>query len=310
MAARDESAAEEPRLSLEGIEEMARSAAADALRNVLKEILREHRVRLRRELLEGSRELIREAMEARAEEAPPEAAEPPIRPRSLRGAVWAAVGAMFAVIVVIGVQQFAGAPETRSIAPATSPSKGTPAAAATEAGDAKTDSGVKQLRSQMVADEHRYAEQRGMILDSLEWALNRSAQYPYGEMAFGDERLAMLAELLSRLHSAGFHGVVRLDSYVGQYCLVRNEADELVLPAPGAKIGDCDRQAMTRDQAVELASRQSVGFANFIGSSPLVKNSDITVEIFSHGRDDPEYPYPVVGGGAMAADWNRVGGYE
>ena len=303
-APRHEPAAEEARLSLATIEEMARSAAADALRSVLKDILREHRVRLRRELLEGSRELIREAVEARAEEPRSDAEEPHVRQRPLRGVIWAAVGAVIAVMVVVGIQQFEDAPRMPVARPTASPSNA--ALAATATSDGETDAGVKALRKQLAADEHRYGEQRGMILDALEWALNRSAQYPYGEMAFGDERLAMLAELLSRLHSAGFRGVVRLDSHVGQYCLVRNEADELVLPASGAKIGDCDRQAMTRDQAIELANRQSVGFANFIGSSPLVKNSDITVEIFSHGRDDPEYPYPVVGGNATAGGWNRV----
>ena len=305
-APREEPAAEEPRLSLESIEEMARSAAADALRSVLKDILREHRVSLRRELLDGSRELIREAVEARAEEPRADTEVPSAHSRPLRGVVWAAVGAVMAVIVVVGIQRFAGAPQMPSAHPTASLSSRTLAVATAGAGADKADAGVKQMRKQLAADEQRYAEQRGMILDALEWALNRSAQYPYGEMAFGDERLAMLAELLSRLHSAGFHGVVRLDSHVGQYCLVRNAADELVLPAPGAKIGDCDRQAMTRDQAIELANRQSVGFANFIGSSPLVKNGDISVEIFSHGRDDPEYRYPVIGGNATAGDWNRV----
>src|SRR5580692_10498259 len=51
---------------------------------------------------------------------------------------------------------------------------------------------------------------------------------PYGEIAFDRSRLDVLRELLSKLEAQAFHGVVKISSSAGLYCLSGNATDGYV----------------------------------------------------------------------------------
>ncbi len=56
-------------------------------------------------------------------------------------------------------------------------------------------------------------------------APTRVEPVPYGEIPFDRGRLDVLRELLSRLEAQGFHGVVKITSLAGIFCLSGNATD-------------------------------------------------------------------------------------
>jgi hypothetical protein len=143
------------------------------------------------------------------------------------------------------------------------------------------------------------------LLTTLEWALNASASYPYGEIPLGDERTAMLEQLVVQLRGIGFSGVVRLESHVGRFCEVRTDIGGWALAPPGSSLAGCGGLADNTPAAIAASGRQSVAFANSLAvlSDP---DGDIRVEVEPYGSGEPAIPYPYQAAEVMAGDWNEV----
>ena len=60
-------------------------------------------------------------------------------------------------------------------------------------------------------------------------------------------------------------------------------------------------------QLPSLGERQSIAFANFLATSPLLQNSGINIELVSHQYSLPRAPYPPKHPDVTAYEWNRVG---
>lgn len=161
---------------------------------------------------------------------------------------------------------------------------------------------MKNLALQRV----RADRDRGELLKALEWSLNQAGQWELGQPPFGEERLGMVSELLTRLNAIGFEGLVRLDAHVGQFCFVRDGNGELRLPPADLPLQRCDSIGMEPTQAQSLASRQSLAFANFLGSSPLLRQGRIRLEIVPRGEEMPRYDYPTATSGVTAGQWNSI----
>lgn len=150
-------------------------------------------------------------------------------------------------------------------------------------------------------------EQRAHAWRGIEWAINQSAQYPFGQLPLGDERLALLEGMLGQLSKSGFRGTVRLEGYAGDYCLIHAEGGQsLVLPPAGVPHSGCDRVGLSEDDARWLSVAQSPRFKDFLRASPLLANGDISIEIVGHGRDQNLLGYPAVTPNLSAAEWNEV----
>jgi CheY-like chemotaxis protein len=144
------------------------------------------------------------------------------------------------------------------------------------------------------------------LFNSLAWAVNLGSHYDVQEEAFGDRRLAIVYELISRLNTLGFKGVVRLESHLGEYCLSGNEVDGFTLAPGELPVRDCSRYGHPLQQLPQLGERQSIAFANFLATSPLVNDSDIRIEIVAHGYDRPHLKYPSRASDLPAHEWNRI----
>jgi CheY-like chemotaxis protein len=144
------------------------------------------------------------------------------------------------------------------------------------------------------------------LFNSLAWAVNLGGHYDVQEEAFGDRRLAIVYELISRLNDLGFKGVVRLESHLGEYCLSDNEVDGFTLAPGDLPVSDCSRYGHPLQQLPQLGERQSIAFANFLATSPLVNDSDIRIEIIAHGYDRPHLKYPSRASDLPAREWNRI----
>jgi CheY-like chemotaxis protein len=129
---------------------------------------------------------------------------------------------------------------------------------------------------------------------------------PYGEIPFDRGRLDVLRELLSKLEAQSFHGVVKITSLAGLFCLAGNAADGFA-PAPGAMAANkCDLIGNPFDESLSGQQRQSLAFANLIASVRQRTSGAITVSIDSAGSVRASTPYPTRTDSLTAGEWNRA----
>lgn len=157
---------------------------------------------------------------------------------------------------------------------------------------------------QLDEERDRISGQFSDFVSALEWGVNQSASYGPDEEPFGAARLETLRGLLDRLGALGFTGVVRLDSHVGDFCYVPGVDDQPV-PAPDdLPAGQCTRIGLAADEARARSARQSVAFANFLGTRS--GDAAVRIEVQAHGNGAPLVPYPPDPLGLTAGEWNAI----
>lgn len=166
----------------------------------------------------------------------------------------------------------------------------------------KLEERLTQLASVKV--EPAGAEAR-VLLDALGWAVNINPQVPFEEKPLGDQRIYMLGELLALLKGANFRGTVFIDVHAGNYCVVKTPSGEWMLPDPAANLEDC---LFLADQETDLTLNDhvSVGFLNYLHSTPVLTEGTISVELSSLGFDSPKFSYPPKTSAVSAGDWNAA----
>jgi CheY-like chemotaxis protein len=162
------------------------------------------------------------------------------------------------------------------------------------------------LQALLDAQNDRPRKNSDQLFDSIAWAVNQGSAYGINEEPFSDKRLAMLYELITRLQSLGFKGVVQLNSYLGEFCLAGNEADGYTPAPPDLPVHECATFGHPLQQLPSVGERQSIAFANFLATSPLVNGSGIKVDIVSHQFSDPRLEYPSRDSDVTASEWNRI----
>ena len=162
------------------------------------------------------------------------------------------------------------------------------------------------LRKQLDTNNRQASKQSALLYNSITWSINQSSPYDIREEAYSDRRLAIIQELVARLAALGFAGVVQLDSHLGEFCLSGNDVDGFTLPPADLPATECTLIGHPLQQLPSLGSRQSIAFANFLATSPLVNNSDISIELIPHLYSRPLAKYPPRHEGITAYDWNRI----
>ena len=143
-------------------------------------------------------------------------------------------------------------------------------------------------------------------LNALEWAVNRTSGIPFNEAALNEARRETLEALLVHASAMGFEGTVRLDSYLGEFCLVPDDRGGLRLPDPDMPLSQCFVFGHPLDDSDSAVDRQAVGFANFLATSPLVNGSGIEVQVVAHNRTDSPRRYAFPASLQTAGEWNRI----
>jgi len=164
----------------------------------------------------------------------------------------------------------------------------------------------KQLRKQLDSNNRQAAAQSALLYNSITWAINQSSPYDIREEAYSDRRLAIIQELVSRLSALGFTGKVQLDSHLGEFCLTGNEVDGYTLPPADLPATECTLVGHPLQQLPSLGNRQSIAFANFLATSPLVNSGDISIELIPHLYSRPLANYPPQHADVSAYEWNRI----
>ena len=143
-------------------------------------------------------------------------------------------------------------------------------------------------------------------LQALEWGINQSAQYDYGEIPLDDERLPAFEALLTQLLELGFSGRVRIESHVGDFCLTSAGADGYALAVNILAVSQCDLIGPQANEALETGQQQTVVFTDFINDSQQQTAGQIRFEVVSLGNSEPLVPYPLAGAEITAAEWNLI----
>jgi CheY-like chemotaxis protein len=128
---------------------------------------------------------------------------------------------------------------------------------------------------------------------------------PYGEVPLSGARLERLRALASTVQSHEFRGRILVETHTGDFCLAGSAADGYALADAKLPSADCVVVGNPFDDALSMAQRQSVDFANFAATLRRRSNGAIEVETVDAGRRDP-VPYPKQGEGSTAGDWNAV----
>ena len=166
--------------------------------------------------------------------------------------------------------------------------------------------GVALLYFSAEERRHQLAAQQQRAFKTIEWAFNLNQQFSYGEIPFGGQRLERLQELVQQLHEAGFHGSLRLESHIGEFCLFRLPATDgkaaLWVPAPAeVHITECNALGQSTEQSQQLAATQSPAFARFLKGLP----EGLHVQIVPLGAAEPLENYPT-NPDVLAGEWNSV----
>jgi hypothetical protein len=145
-----------------------------------------------------------------------------------------------------------------------------------------------------------------LTLQAIEWGANQSSHYAFGELPLGDRRLNLFEKMADHLQEINFAGIVRIESHVGDFCMMDAGTDGWQLADPLLPAQLCDQVGLAAGTAYEMGSRQSVAFANFIGAEKNRSAGRIRYEIVSLGNSNPLLSYPASIEGLAAGEWNEI----
>jgi hypothetical protein len=135
---------------------------------------------------------------------------------------------------------------------------------------------------------------------------SRLEPVPYGEIPFDRSRLEVLREFLTKLQSQGFHGVVKITSASGLFCLTGNPTDGFGPASAVLPVGKCDLIGNPYEESLPQQQRQSLAFANLLAGVRQRSGGTISVLIENVGSSRPTSPYPPRTEALTAGEWNRA----
>lgn len=134
----------------------------------------------------------------------------------------------------------------------------------------------------------------------------RSELVPYGEIPFDRTRLDTLRDLLTKLETQQFHGVVHVTNLAGSFCLAGNAADGFALAPATTLISKCDAIGNPFEDSLSGQQRQSLAFANLVAGVRQRTSGAITVSVESGGATRNAMAYPTKSDSLTAGEWNKA----
>ena len=128
---------------------------------------------------------------------------------------------------------------------------------------------------------------------------------PFGEQALNPARLESVRALVAQLERAAINGVVRIESYNGNFCLANAEQDGYTLAPPTSPASQCDQVGNPFDESMASASRQPIAFANLVSSVRQRTGGAIALDLIAGPRDRLAVAYPAIEQ-ATAGQWNAA----
>jgi CheY-like chemotaxis protein len=264
------------------------------LRELIKDLFDQQRAILRRDLLDSYEAIAaRVADEIRApgaSEEPGMSADPP---EQLPGRFIAVVSVLIVVIIVFGWLYWQREQSWQEV----------------QQQNVNLLNALAQQQS-IEAGGANEAEQRrsagSTAIAAVEWSVNQSRRYSFGELPLGDARLSLLEGLVQHLLDMGFSGRIVVETHVGNFCMVGGGSDGYDLAPANRTVEHCQQIGFESVAAYEMGLQQSVAFANFANTISAETGGTIQISIFSRGNDEPLIPYPIVTPDITADFWNEI----
>jgi CheY-like chemotaxis protein len=128
---------------------------------------------------------------------------------------------------------------------------------------------------------------------------------PYGEIPLAGARLEQLRNLIGKLKADGFHGILRVENFVGDFCLAGSGLEGFSVAPEELPTRRCDYVGNPVEDSLTTAQRQSLDFANLVATAEQQTDGAVRVEIEYGGRR-PIESYPIQSESLSAGDWNQV----
>jgi CheY-like chemotaxis protein len=271
------------------------------LRELIQELFDQQRAVLRRDLLDSYETIAsRVADEIRI----PELDEPEAKGDSLGtylpGVLQAAIAALIVVVLIFGWlywQREQGWQEARkqnaNLVQALEQQQSIEAQSVIEA-QRRVDSYQQSIGSSFLS-----------ALDAIEWGINQNARYAFDELPLNDDRLPQFEEVSAKLINLGFSGEVRIETHLGEFCMVDGGPAGMRLAGDAISATQCDQVGLKSSEALELGALQSVSFANFINITQEQTQGSVRYNVVSMGAASPLVAYPTTTD-VSAEIWNEI----
>lgn len=128
---------------------------------------------------------------------------------------------------------------------------------------------------------------------------------PYGEVPLSGERLDHLRAIIDKLRASHVKGLVRVEVFLGDFCLTGNSASGYMPAEDEVLVSKCDLVGNPFGDALTVQQRQSVAFANLVSSTNSNAATGIKVQLVD-GAHRPVVPYPAPAPTLTAGAWNRI----
>ncbi len=127
----------------------------------------------------------------------------------------------------------------------------------------------------------------------------------YAEVPLAGARLERLRDLLDELRAEQFKGVVRVEVFMGDFCLSGSAATGYVLAADEVLVSRCDLVGNPFGDGLTVQQRQSIAFANLVASVNSNVAGGIRLQLVDGGHKAVA-TYPSPSATLTAAVWNAV----
>jgi CheY-like chemotaxis protein len=129
---------------------------------------------------------------------------------------------------------------------------------------------------------------------------------PYGAESLGGARLEVIRKLLYRLAAQKSGAAVDIRTYPGRFCLMGNATDGYSQAPEELPFARCDVVGNPSEEALSLAQRTPLAFANLVGDVRSSSHGAITVTVAAGDPVNLAQLYPPVTPDLTAGEWNRA----
>jgi CheY-like chemotaxis protein len=164
------------------------------------------------------------------------------------------------------------------------------------------DETVKDLTSALAAS----AANNVPVSSASPTSAARAELVPYGELPLDRGRVDTLREVLGKLEAQGFHGLVKIKTSAGAFCLTGNATDGFVPAVAALPFSKCDLVGNPLDDASAAQPRESLAFANLVASIRQRTAGAIAVSIDNTANPRPAVAYPPRSESLTAGEWNKA----
>jgi CheY-like chemotaxis protein len=128
---------------------------------------------------------------------------------------------------------------------------------------------------------------------------------PFGEVPLAGVRLDHVSQLLARLIAQDFHGVVKIRTIPGRYCMVTGPGGVVMQASDTLPYSKCEQVGNPHDDDT-VSERQSVAFANMIATARASAAGRFDIQISAGTPDELLAAYPAISDTLTAGEWNRA----